>query len=46
VGKGSFCNSVYALLAKRFHLYKRDKSGICCEVLVPALMTLFGLSLL
>ena len=39
-------DNITALIAKRFHIYKRDKKGICCEVFVPAIMVLFGCALL
>jgi len=41
----SFCGNVQALLVKRKNIYKRDKAGICCEVLVPAVMVLMGCAL-
>lgn len=31
-----------ALLIKRYHLYKRDRTGLCCEVAVPFLCVLIG----
>lgn len=34
--------TVKALLVKRFHLYKRDKVGIACEVVVPFVLVLIG----
>ena len=46
VGKGTLWESIKALLIKRFHIYKRDKCGLVCELLVPVILVLFGLSLL
>lgn len=47
VGSGSsICSSIGALVAKRFFLYKRDKCGLVCEILVPVLLAILGLSLL
>ena len=31
-----------ALLIKRYHLYKRDRTGICCEVVVPFICVIIG----
>ena len=46
VGKGTLCGSIGALLAKRFNIYKRDKCGLVCELLVPVILVIMGLSLL
>jgi len=47
VGSDSkICTSIGALIAKRFYLYKRDKCGLICEILVPVLLAILGLSLL
>lgn len=45
VGKGTVLGNVSALLAKRFHIYKRDRGGLCCEVFVPIILVIFGLGL-
>lgn len=45
VGKGSVFGNISALLAKRFHIYKRDRGGLCCEVFVPIILVIFGLGL-
>ena len=37
-----FKNNVGALLTKRFHIYKRDRTGLICEILVPSMMVLVG----
>ena len=29
-------------MAKRFHIYKRDRVGLTCEVIVPFFMVLVG----
>lgn len=46
VGNGTLWESIRALLVKRFNIYKRDRCGLVCEVLVPIVLVLFGLSLL
>lgn len=46
VGSGTLMESIGALLRKRFNIYKRDKCGLVCEVLVPVILVLFGMSLL
>ena len=46
VGSGSIGESLKALLTKRFNIYKRDKCGLVCEVLVPVILVLFGMGLL
>lgn len=43
VGNGSLCQSIKALLSKRFNLYKRDKCGLVCELVVPVILVLVGL---
>lgn len=42
IGNATLASSVKALLIKRFHLYKRDKTAICCEVVVPFVCVLIG----
>jgi hypothetical protein len=42
IGHATFSSTVTALLIKRFHLYKRDKTGICCEVVVPFMCVIIG----
>ena len=37
--------NVTALLHKRYHIYKRDRSGLACEVIVPFLMVILGSAL-
>lgn len=46
IGNGSFGTSVKALIRKRFDLYKRDRCGLVCELVIPIMLTLFGMSLL
>ena len=46
VGHGTLWQSVKALIIKRFNIYKRDKCGLCCELIVPVILVLFGLGLL
>lgn len=36
--------NIVALLKKRFHIYKRDKVGLICEIIVPFIMVLIGCS--
>ena len=45
VGKGTLWASITALLTKRFHLYKRDRCGLRCELIVPIVLVLLGLVL-
>lgn len=42
IGNATLGSSIKALLIKRFHLYKRDKTAICCEVVVPFMCVLIG----
>ena len=46
VGNGSLCESIKALIVKRFNIYKRDKCGLVCEIVVPIILVLLGLGLL
>ena len=46
VGKGTLGQSIKALIIKRFNIYKRDKCGLCCELIVPVILVLLGLGLL
>lgn len=34
--------NIEAMLTKRFLIYKRDKCGLCCELIVPVFLVLFG----
>ena len=34
--------SLKALLIKRLNIYKRDRVGLCCEIIVPFIMVLIG----
>ena len=36
-------DNIGANITKRFHLYKRDITGLICEVLVPIILVLLGL---
>ena len=45
VAKGSLSDNITAVLAKRMHIYKRDKSGLVCEIIVPIILVIFGLAL-
>ena len=38
-------DNITAVLTKRAHIYKRDKTGLICEVIVPIILVLIGLSL-
>lgn len=42
VGYSTVGSTVSALLVKRWNIYKRDRTGLCCEVLVPVIMVIFG----
>lgn len=42
VGNSSTTETVKALLIKRYHLYKRDRTGLCCEVAVPFICVIIG----
>jgi len=42
INESGFKNNVKAMITKRFHIYKRDRTGLICEVLVPSLMVLVG----
>ena len=46
VGNGSVCESIKALLSKRFYIYKRDCTGLICELIVPIILVFIGLQLL
>ena len=46
VGNGSLGESIKALIIKRYNIYKRDRCGLICEVLVPVILVLLGLGLL
>lgn len=43
--QSTVCGNISALLQKRYHIYKRDRAGLCCEVLVPVFMVLLGCGL-
>ena len=36
-------DNISALLTKRMHIYKRDKSGLICEIIVPIILVTLGL---
>ena len=42
IGNATTRQSIEALLLKRFQLYKRDKTAIMCEVVVPVLLVFIG----
>ena len=46
VGSGTLWGSIKALLVKRFNIYKRDKCGLICELVVPIILVIFGLGML
>jgi len=46
VGKGTLGQSIWALIIKRLNIYKRDRCGLCCELIVPVILVLLGLGLL
>lgn len=42
INESNTTSNVKALLTKRLQIYKRDKTGLICEILVPVLLVLFG----
>jgi hypothetical protein len=42
IHESSFSSNVSALMTKRFHIYKRDRTGLVCEILVPSFLVLCG----
>ena len=42
---GLFKSHFTALSAKRFHYFKRDKKGLCCEIFLPIIMIIIGVSI-
>ena len=46
VGNGRVKASIGALLLKRFNIYKRDCTGLVCELIVPIILVFLGLQLL
>lgn len=45
ISESSIFEQVAALLTKRFNVYKRDRAGLVCEVIVPFIMVLVGCSI-
>ena len=44
VNQGSIMETISALFAKRAHIYKRHKSGLVCEIVVPIVLVILGLA--
>jgi ATP-binding cassette subfamily A (ABC1) protein 3 len=44
--QSSWCTHFQALLAKRWHIQKRDKKALCCQFLVPIILLSLGMGLL
>ena len=44
--RSSWCTHFQALLAKRYHIQKRDKKAMCCQFLVPLILLVLGLGIL
>jgi len=44
VGKSSCWKQTTALMTKRFHIYKRDKCGLMCELIIPLFLVILGLA--
>ena len=44
VGSGTLCSNIGALIIKRLHLYRRDITGLICEVILPIILVAVGLS--
>jgi len=42
----TFCSHLKALLAKRWHINKRDKKTACCQMVVPLVILALGFGLL
>jgi len=40
---GLFKSHFHALSVKRYHYFKRDKKGLCCEILLPVIMIIVGI---
>ncbi|EWS72164.1 ABC transporter family protein (macronuclear) [Tetrahymena thermophila SB210] len=38
-----FFTHFWALIKKRIHYFKRDKKGLCCELILPIILIAFGL---
>ncbi|EAS03348.1 ABC transporter family protein (macronuclear) [Tetrahymena thermophila SB210] len=38
-----FLTHFWALIKKRIHYFRRDKKGLCCELILPILLIAFGL---
>ena len=38
----SFCSNFRAVMLKRFQTYKRNKSRVFCEVILPSVFMIFG----
>ena len=45
VAQGSIMDNIIAVITKRMHIYKRDKTGLVCEIIVPVILVILGLSL-
>ena len=45
VAQGSIMDNITAVMTKRAHIYKRDRRGLICEVIVPVILVLIGLGL-
>lgn len=39
----SFCSNFTAVLLRKFHTYKRNKSRVFCEVFLPSAFMVFGI---
>ena len=44
--KDIFLTHFKGLFIKRYHYSKRDKKGILCEIIVPIIMVIIGLSIM
>ena len=45
VTESSIMDNIIAVITKRMHIYKRDKVGLVCEIIVPVILVILGLSL-
>jgi len=45
VGNSTVGDNISALLVKRLNIYKRDRAGLACEVIVPFFLVILGCAL-
>ena len=42
ITESGVCENVGALKLKRYQIYKRDRTGLCCEVFCPVILVIIG----